>query len=144
MNPLPTTVSDGAKATNAEPVRLGRDRLGHSKLQEPISYALLSPGKRLRSLPALKTAVLIALSEEPVLQTAFAVEFVHASSLVSDDRPCVDNSKTRRGQPCLHLAYDENTAILAALSLRVEAFPLVAADCRAAGLSPDETDQALE
>ena len=137
------TFSDRAKAVNTNLAQLVTERFDGSLLREPISYTLLSAGKRLRPLLVLETAALLGLEEKAVMRTACAIEFVHTSSLVFDDLPCMDDSKTRRGQPCLHLAYDESTAILAALSLLVEAFPLVAADCRTGGLSLDETDQAL-
>ena len=45
------------------------------------------------------------------------MELFHLASLLLDDLPCMDNADTRRGETCVHVAYGESNAILAALAL---------------------------
>ena len=51
-----------------------------------------------------------------------AVELIHAYSLVHDDLPAMDDDALRRGQPTVHVAYGEATAILAGDGLLTLAF----------------------
>ena len=55
---------------------------------------------------------------------AMALEYFHTASLVFDDLPCMDNATQRRGAPCVHLAFGEAGAILAALALINRAYAL--------------------
>jgi geranylgeranyl pyrophosphate synthase len=55
---------------------------------------------------------------------AIALEYFHTASLLFDDLPCMDNASERRGVPCVHLAYGEAGAILAALALINRAYAL--------------------
>ena len=57
---------------------------------------------------------------------AAAVELIHAYSLVHDDLPAMDDDALRRGQPTVHVAFDEATAILAGDALQSLAFELLA------------------
>ncbi|MCZ7153854.1 polyprenyl synthetase family protein, partial [Salmonella enterica] len=57
---------------------------------------------------------------------AAAVELVHAYSLVHDDLPAMDDDALRRGQPTVHVAFDEATAILAGDALQALAFATLA------------------
>jgi farnesyl diphosphate synthase len=63
---------------------------------------------------------------EALDRAALAVEYVHAYSLVHDDLPCMDNDVLRRGQPTVHVAFDEATAMLAGDALQAEAFKVLA------------------
>ena len=42
---------------------------------------------------------------------AAAIEAMHAYSLVHDDLPAMDDDDLRRGQPTVHVKWDEATAI---------------------------------
>ena len=55
-----------------------------------------------------------------------ALECVHCYSLVHDDLPAMDNDALRRGQPTVHKAFDEATAILAGDGLLTFAFDILA------------------
>jgi geranylgeranyl diphosphate synthase type II len=48
---------------------------------------------------------------------AAAIELVHASSLILDDLPAMDDAPLRRGRPSNHLVFGEAIAILAAFAL---------------------------
>ena len=91
-----------------------------------MRHALLGEGKRLRPVLLLAVAEMLGRSSEPVEELAVAVEMVHASSLVLDDLPCMDDAALRRGRPTVHRAFGEATAVLAAFGLLNRAFALVA------------------
>ncbi len=97
-----------------------------SRLTEAMRYAALGPGKRLRPFFALETGRIFDLPERSVLRAACALECIHAYSLVHDDLPCMDDDDLRRGQPTVHKAYDEATAVLAGDALLTFAFEILA------------------
>ena len=59
------------------------------------------------------------------LDTA-TIELIHAYSLVHDDLPAMDNDDLRRGQPTVHKAFGEATAILVGDTLNTLAFGVLA------------------
>lgn len=92
-----------------------------------MRYAALGAGKRVR--PVLTLAVVEMFGgggDEAVVDVACAVELVHASSLVLDDLPSMDDAELRRGRPTVHRAFGEATAILAAFGLLNLAFQRLA------------------
>ncbi|MGA0607456.1 polyprenyl synthetase family protein [Phenylobacterium sp. VNQ135] len=96
-----------------------------SRLTEAMRYAVLGPGKRLRTFFALETGRMFDLDDRPVLRSACALECIHAYSLVHDDLPCMDDDDVRRGRPTVHKAYDEATAVLAGDALQTAAFEIL-------------------
>lgn len=92
------------------------------RLDEPVRYALLGGGKRLR--PALVTASCLASGGSPADATpaAVAVEMIHAFSLVHDDLPSMDDDDLRRGRPTVHVRFGEAAAVLAGDALMSLAF----------------------
>jgi geranylgeranyl pyrophosphate synthase len=84
---------------------------------EAMRYAVLNGGSRIRPLLALGVARLCDADSVLALRAAAAVEILHAASLVVDDLPCMDNAPERRGQPAVHVAFGEATAMLAAFAL---------------------------
>lgn len=109
-------------AQDDEPTRL------HCAMRD----AVLGGGKRVRA--ALVYAAGVASQgggdsksiKASLDRAACAVELVHAYSLVHDDLPCMDDDVLRRGQPTLHVKYDEATAMLAGDALQPLAFELLA------------------
>jgi farnesyl diphosphate synthase len=97
-----------------------------SRLTEAMRYAVLGPGKRLRTYFALETGRMFDLEDRPVLRAACALECIHAYSLIHDDLPCMDDDDVRRGRPTVHKAYDEATAVLAGDALQTAAFEILA------------------
>lgn len=95
-------------------------------LDAAMRHAVLLGGKRMRPLLTLATASMFA-DEEPAVPAAVAVELVHAYSLVHDDLPAMDDDALRRGQPTVHVAFDEATAVLAGDALQALAFDVLAA-----------------
>jgi len=97
------------------------------KAEQPVVEAMryaLRGGKRLRGFLVLESAALHGISRAAALPAAAAVEALHAYSLVHDDLPCMDDDDLRRGQPTVHVRWDEATAVLAGDALQTLAFEL--------------------
>lgn len=93
-------------------------------LHTAMRYAILGPGKRLRGVLALAAAG-VAADPRVVLPAAAALELVHGYSLVHDDLPAMDDAASRRGQPSVHRAFGQATAILAGDALLTLAFEVL-------------------
>src|SRR5258708_37412638 len=65
----------------------------------PLRRAMTSSGKRVRGILMLAVAEAAGTQAEKVLDAAAALEMVHASSLVLDDLPAIDDPRHRRGAP---------------------------------------------
>lgn len=83
-------------------------------------------GKRLRGYLVLETAKLHDVAPMSARRPAAAIEALHAYSLVHDDLPCMDDDDLRRGQPTVHVKWDEATAVLVGDALQTFAFELLA------------------
>jgi len=97
-----------------------------ARLVEAMRYAVLGGGKRFRPFLVIESARLFGMAPEQALGAAAAVELVHCYSLVHDDLPAMDDDALRRGQPTVHIAFDEATAILAGDALLTFAFEVAA------------------
>ena len=97
-----------------------------TRLLQAMRHGVLNGGKRLRPFLVLESAALLGADEIASLRVAAAVECVHCYSLIHDDLPAMDDDDLRRGQPTVHKAFDEATAILAGDSLLTLAFDIVA------------------
>jgi farnesyl diphosphate synthase len=104
-------------------------RLGPDRVAEGMRYAT-NGGKRLRGFLVLESAGLFDVPPARALFAAGSVECLHAYSLVHDDLPCMDDDDLRRGQPTVHVKWDEATAVLVGDALQTFAFELLA-DARA-------------
>ena len=81
-------------------------------LYSAMRYSALSGGKRIRPFLVLEFCRLFGGEAEAAIDFACAVEYVHASSLVHDDMPCMDNDSLRRGKPTNHIVFGEDIALL--------------------------------
>ena len=72
-----------------------------------------------------------------------AVELIHAYSLVHDDLPAMDDDALRRGQPTVHVAFGEASAILAGDGLLTLAFEHLASAPELEPLPPTQRLQML-
>lgn len=97
-----------------------------SPLNEPLKYALLGEGKRVRPILSCLTSDLFQGPKELALQAGLALEFVHTYSLIHDDLPCMDDDTIRRGKPTLHIEFDEATALLVGDALLTDSFGILA------------------
>jgi geranylgeranyl diphosphate synthase type II len=103
-----------------------------SELVEAMRYSVKAPGKRIRPVLMLAIADMLNKPHARVLPAACAVEYVHTSTLILDDLPCMDDSDLRRGEASVHKRFGQSTAILAAYSLMTLAFEILSKDPQAA------------
>jgi geranylgeranyl diphosphate synthase, type II len=96
-----------------------------TQFNEAVEYALFSGGKRLRPVLTLLGAELFGGKAEMIMPAAIAGEFIHTSSLIFDDLPCMDNASERRGKTSLHEKFGEGLAILVALGFLNASYGLV-------------------
>jgi len=96
------------------------------RLMAAMRHGVLNGGKRLRPFLVMESAALFSAEGEAALRVAAALECVHCYSLIHDDLPAMDDDDLRRGQPTVHRAFDEATAILAGDALLTLAFDIIA------------------
>ncbi len=111
-------------------------------LSDSLRYLLAHAGSMVRPRIVYRLASAYGIGEEPATDLAIALEYFHTASLVFDDLPCMDNASMRRGAPCVHVAFGESAAILAALALINRAYALAwraIASCDAAFREPAQS-----
>jgi geranylgeranyl diphosphate synthase type II len=119
-------------AARREMVDAALDRVLPPETAEPLSihramrYSVLAPGKRLRPVLVIAGAEAVGGRAEDVLDTACALELIHAYSLIHDDLPAMDDDDYRRGRLTSHKVFGEAIAILAGDALLTLAFRLIA------------------
>jgi len=101
------------------------------RLMAAMRHGVLNGGKRLRPFLVLESAALFSADNDAALRVAAALECVHCYSLIHDDLPAMDDDDLRRGQPTVHKAFDEATAILAGDALLTLAFDIIADEATA-------------
>ena len=102
------------------------------RIRRAEQYALFARAKRIRPTLVLEFCRMQGGRDEAALPFACAVEMLHTYSLIHDDLPCMDNDDLRRGQPTVHKAFDEATAVLSGDALLTGAFGVIASN-RAVG-----------
>jgi farnesyl diphosphate synthase len=118
------SVLDGLLGDAVLPGETARPR----RLIAAMRHAGLGGGKRLRPFLVVETAALFGVARDGALLAGCALELLHCYSLAHDDLPAMDNDDLRRGQPTVHKAFDDATAILAGDALLTLAFDVVARD----------------
>lgn len=96
------------------------------RLEAAMRHGLLAGGKRLRPLLVYMAGYALGADDEALDAPAAAIELIHAYSLIHDDLPAMDDDDLRRGQPTVHKAFDEASAILAGDALQALAFEVLA------------------
>ena len=82
-----------------------------------MAYTVGAPSKRVRPVLTLLAAELCGSVPARAVAAAAVMELVHASSLILDDLPSMDDAPLRRGRRANHLEFGEAIAILAAFGL---------------------------
>ena len=113
---LDAALAQALPPTDQEPLRL------HAAMR----HGVLNGGKRMRPLLVHATGSAFGADATGLDVAAVAVELIHCYSLVHDDLPAMDDDALRRGQPTVHVAFDEATAILAGDALQSLAFDVLA------------------
>src|SRR6187397_3520753 len=108
------------------PAALSSETARPPRLVAAMRHGALDGGKRLRPFLVVETAALFDVDRTGALMAGAALELIHCYSLVHDDLPTMDNDDLRRGQPTVHKAFDDATAILAGDGLLTLAFDIAA------------------
>jgi len=115
MSALPAGFEEHQRRAAAELARLVPASGG--RVEQAMAYTALAPSKQVRAVLVLLCAELCRGDADRAVSAAAAIELVHASSLVLDDLPSMDDAPLRRGRRANHLEFGEATAILAAFGL---------------------------
>ncbi|MBZ0216136.1 MAG: polyprenyl synthetase family protein [Fimbriimonadaceae bacterium] len=132
MNPTGSRFEDQLAETADRLEAVLRDILsetaGHTpeRLIDAMAYGVLGGGKRFRPFLTLAAAAIFEVDPIYAVRAAAAIECIHCYSLIHDDLPAMDNDDLRRGQPTVHIAFDQATAILAGDALLTLAFEILA------------------
>lgn len=135
MSCLAAETSDGGSQLIIDDLRLRIENRLRELLETPdytppnlaaaMRHAVLDGGKRFCPL-----LFVLMVPEEPLrrmaIDVAYAIEMVHAASLILDDLPCMDDAALRRGKPSTHVVFGEATAILAGISLLARSMNILA------------------
>lgn len=113
-----------------------------TQFNEAVRYLIFPGGKRLRPVLTILGAELSGGKADDVMHAAAAVEYIHTSSLIFDDLPCMDDSPHRRGQLSLHEKYGEGLSTLVAIGFLNHSYRLVTFDAQ--GDSKRAVDAVLE
>lgn len=97
-----------------------------SLLYDSMRYSALAEGKRIRPFLVMEFCRMFGGEEKAALPFACAIECVHASSLIHDDMPCMDNDDLRRGKPTNHIVFGEDIALLAGDALITRGYEIAA------------------
>jgi geranylgeranyl diphosphate synthase type II len=93
----------------------------NSQIKNICNY-VMDNGKRIRS--SIIYDICHTLTNNKLTTSILAIEYIHASSLIIDDLPCMDDAKMRRNKDCVHIKYGEAMAQLTSvilLSLAIDA-----------------------
>lgn len=102
-------------------------------LYAPIAYTLNLGGKRIRPVLVLMASNLYTDELENSIHPALGIEIFHNFTLLHDD--IMDRADIRRGQPTVHVKWNDNTAILSGDVMQIAAYQLMA-DAPAKVLKP--------
>lgn len=91
-------------------------------LRKSLFYSLTSRASRFRPRLCFETTKALGQNPKKILPWAMAIEMIHSASLIHDDLPSMDNSRSRRGKKCNYLVFGEDIALLAGTCLFVESF----------------------
>lgn len=104
----------------------GFSKNSRDRLERALHYAVSVRGKRLRPLLFLTLLQALDRDPRPCMDIACSIEYIHTYSLIHDDLPVMDDDDLRRGQPTVHVAFDEPIALLAGDTLLTIAFERMA------------------
>lgn len=94
-----------------------------AELYEPISYLMQLGGKRMRPVLVLVSTELFGGNVSKALDAAIGIELFHNFTLMHDD--IMDKAPLRRGNPTVHVKWNESAAILSGDVMFVEAYKLM-------------------
>lgn len=107
---------------------LPAESVSPARVHAAIRWSVFAGGKRFRPLLLFAVGETFGASSDLLIDTACALEMVHAYSLIHDDLPSMDNDDLRRGRATCHVRFGAATAILAGDALQTLAFKTVSED----------------
>jgi geranylgeranyl diphosphate synthase type II len=93
------------------------------ELYKPIEYIMSLGGKRLRPVLTLMACNMFGGESQKAIKAALAIEMFHNFTLVHDD--IMDNADIRRGQPTVHIKWNQTIAILSGDLMMIKATDLL-------------------
>jgi geranylgeranyl diphosphate synthase type II len=117
------TFDDILDTVNAEITRI-EYTAAPASLFEPITYILSLGGKRVRPALALMSYNLYREDVKRVIPIALGIEIFHNFTLLHDD--LMDKAGMRRGNPTVHIKWNDNTAVLSGDAMLIEAYKEIA------------------
>ena len=94
-------------------------------LVQAMHYSVMGGGKRIRPILALAACESASANTAKAIDSACAIELIHAYSLIHDDLPAMDDDTLRHGQPSTHVQFGQAQAILAGDALQSLAFQVI-------------------
>jgi len=94
-----------------------------AELYAPITYLMQLGGKRMRPVLVLVSTELFGGNVSKALDAAIGIELFHNFTLMHDD--IMDKAPLRRGNPTVHVKWNESAAILSGDVMFVEAYKLM-------------------
>lgn len=88
------------------------------------AYIIQSGGKRIRPLLTLLAGKALNANDEPLIQCASFVEFIHTATLLHDD--VIDESDLRRGNPTANAKFGNSASVLVGDFIYTRAFQMIA------------------
>lgn len=92
-------------------------------LYAPIKYVLSLGGKRIRPVLMLMAYNMYREDVDRIMPVALGLEVYHNFTLLHDD--LMDRADIRRGKPCVHKVWNDNTAILSGDNMLVMAYQMM-------------------
>ena len=92
-------------------------------LYDPIYYSLKVGGKRIRPVLCIMASELFDGKYDNVINAALGLEIFHNFTLLHDDM--MDNAVSRRGQPAVHIKWNENIALLSGDAMSVISYKYI-------------------
>ena len=92
-------------------------------LYAPIRYVLSLGGKRIRPVLMLMAYNMYREDVDRIMPVALGLEVYHNFTLLHDD--LMDRADVRRGKPCVHKVWNDNTAILSGDNMLVMAYQMM-------------------
>jgi geranylgeranyl diphosphate synthase, type II len=124
MTAVPSFFPDYQRLVDAELSRLLP--ADDDAVSKAMAYTVLAPSKRVRPVLTLLSTELCGGDVSAALPAAAVMELVHASSLILDDLPAMDDAPLRRGRAANHLKFGEAIALLSAFALLNRAYATLA------------------
>lgn len=125
---IDTDLTQSELIEKALEIYLSREKTLYDILLESMRYSVSAGGKRVRPQLTLEFCKLCGGDYKNAVPFACAVEMIHTYSLIHDDLPCMDDDDMRRGKPSNHIAFGEDTALLAGDALQSLAFETMLCD----------------